>query len=157
MRLDNDKIIHERIDGLRLFLSELIKLRTRCFLKALEIKNIAPEVLEQLSSIYELLQQFLETPEAHKVEEIRQAIEIISPHDNGQVDFQKATIDTCSICLCDFEPPDSKEDASLAPCDHCLKLPCEHCFHEECVVRWLDGNASCPLCRTRVRSGTVEF
>ena len=46
----------------------------------------------------------------------------------------------CSVCLARFD--DS---------DHLRLLPrCRHAFHLACVDRWLESNASCPLCRARV-------
>ena len=46
----------------------------------------------------------------------------------------------CSVCLACFD------DA-----DHLRLLPrCRHAFHLACVDRWLESNASCPLCRARV-------
>ena len=46
----------------------------------------------------------------------------------------------CSVCLARFD------DA-----DHLRLLPrCRHAFHLACVDRWLESNASCPLCRARV-------
>lgn len=44
---------------------------------------------------------------------------------------------TCSIC---WEPIT----------DISLRLPCRHSFHESCIQRWLDTNASCPVCRHRL-------
>ncbi|WVZ99834.1 hypothetical protein U9M48_045075 [Paspalum notatum var. saurae] len=46
----------------------------------------------------------------------------------------------CSVCLARFD------DADLLR----LLPRCRHAFHLACVDRWLDSNASCPLCRTRV-------
>jgi len=43
----------------------------------------------------------------------------------------------CNICLCDYE-----EDEDL------LSLPsCLHCFHKECIIKWLEINKICPICR----------
>lgn len=44
---------------------------------------------------------------------------------------------TCSICW------DPITEISL-------RLPCRHSFHESCIQRWLDTNASCPVCRHRL-------
>ncbi|KAJ1264417.1 hypothetical protein BS78_09G261700 [Paspalum vaginatum] len=46
----------------------------------------------------------------------------------------------CSVCLARFD------DADLLR----LLPRCRHAFHLACVDRWLESNASCPLCRTRV-------
>ncbi|KAF8726927.1 hypothetical protein HU200_019411 [Digitaria exilis] len=46
----------------------------------------------------------------------------------------------CAVCLARFDDG-----------DHLRLLPrCRHAFHLACVDRWLESNASCPLCRTRV-------
>ncbi|RCV16188.1 hypothetical protein SETIT_3G117900v2 [Setaria italica] len=53
----------------------------------------------------------------------------------------------CSVCLARFD------DA-----DHLRLLPrCRHAFHLACVDRWLESNASCPLCRARVDDGDASL
>ncbi|CAN6345590.1 unnamed protein product [Urochloa humidicola] len=53
----------------------------------------------------------------------------------------------CSVCLARFD------DA-----DHLRLLPrCRHAFHLACVDRWLESNASCPLCRARVDAGDASL
>lgn len=53
----------------------------------------------------------------------------------------------CSVCLARFD------DA-----DHLRLLPrCRHAFHLDCVDRWLESNASCPLCRARVDDGDASL
>lgn len=42
----------------------------------------------------------------------------------------------CSICLESFEEDD---DVS--------RMPCDHIYHENCIVKWLKTNHTCPLCR----------
>ncbi|KAK4402719.1 E3 ubiquitin-protein ligase RING1-like [Sesamum angolense] len=58
---------------------------------------------------------------------------------NGGKDDDGASMmaeESCSICLEEFS------DGGLG-----TRLPCSHMFHENCIVRWLQGNHVCPLCR----------
>mmetsp|Transcript_14879 Transcript_14879/g.33216 ORF Transcript_14879/g.33216 Transcript_14879/m.33216 type:complete len:450 (-) Transcript_14879:1439-2788(-) len=45
----------------------------------------------------------------------------------------------CSICLEKFEDGDKRKT-----------LPCLHGFHDACIDRWLDTNASCPVCKHEI-------
>ncbi|KAF8015885.1 hypothetical protein BT93_H1434 [Corymbia citriodora subsp. variegata] len=45
----------------------------------------------------------------------------------------------CSICLEDFHRAEKVTE-----------LPCSHVFHRRCIIRWLEGSNSCPLCRCRL-------
>ncbi|XP_050231538.1 uncharacterized protein LOC126680458 isoform X2 [Mercurialis annua] len=42
----------------------------------------------------------------------------------------------CSVCL---EGIEVSEPA--------IRMPCLHCYHQDCIVKWLCQNHSCPLCR----------
>ena len=42
----------------------------------------------------------------------------------------------CSICMDDLNKGDAMG-----------QLECGHAFHKQCIVDWLEGNASCPMCR----------
>lgn len=53
----------------------------------------------------------------------------------------------CSVCLARFD------DADLLR----LLPRCRHAFHLGCVDRWLESNATCPLCRTRVDAGDAAL
>ena len=46
----------------------------------------------------------------------------------------------CSICLCDFEEGDQVR-----------KLICGHLYHENCVMKWLEKNSTCPICKTSLK------
>jgi len=47
---------------------------------------------------------------------------------------------TCVICLDDFSSGDELRT-----------LPCFHSFHKPCIDRWLQTNATCPICKHEVR------
>lgn len=42
----------------------------------------------------------------------------------------------CCVCL---------EDLHVAPS---VSLKCAHCFHEHCIIKWLQLNRRCPVCRS---------
>ena len=52
--------------------------------------------------------------------------------------------EVCSICLDELDV-DKKV---------CL-LRCTHMFHENCIVEWLGGENTCPLCRCKVYENTT--
>jgi hypothetical protein len=43
----------------------------------------------------------------------------------------------CSICLDDFN---SEKEV--------IFLDCKHIYHMECIIEWINKDASCPLCRS---------
>ncbi|KAK8804389.1 hypothetical protein WA588_004603 [Blastocystis sp. NMH] len=45
----------------------------------------------------------------------------------------------CPICL-----------KSYAASDALLDLPCSHSFHQSCVLKWMEIDRTCPLCRQSV-------
>ncbi|XP_062025645.1 uncharacterized protein LOC133741951 [Rosa rugosa] len=45
---------------------------------------------------------------------------------------------SCPICMEDFD----FDDGLIA-----TRLPCLHIFHRHCILRWLETNYKCPLCR----------
>lgn len=49
----------------------------------------------------------------------------------------------CCICLSKFSNNDDLRE-----------LPCAHVFHMECVDKWLQINALCPLCKTEIAGST---
>jgi hypothetical protein len=53
---------------------------------------------------------------------------IVIPHQNEE----------CCICL---------DDSAI---QIWVILPCGHTFHNSCIMRWLVGNDTCPVCRVRV-------
>ncbi|KAI3923626.1 hypothetical protein MKW98_011256 [Papaver atlanticum] len=52
----------------------------------------------------------------------------------------------CSICL-----------AKYADNEELKELPCAHFFHVDCVDKWLQKNASCPLCKLGIRENSVNL
>uniref|UniRef100_A0ACD5YIR2 Uncharacterized protein n=1 Tax=Avena sativa TaxID=4498 RepID=A0ACD5YIR2_AVESA len=53
----------------------------------------------------------------------------------------------CAVCLARFD------DADLLR----LLPRCRHAFHLDCVDRWLDSSASCPLCRAQVHADDADL
>lgn len=52
----------------------------------------------------------------------------------------KETMESCSICLSEFQERDV-----------CRELECKHVFHNNCLEKWLHrSRATCPLCRKSV-------
>ncbi|XP_059162620.1 E3 ubiquitin-protein ligase RNF12-like [Physella acuta] len=47
---------------------------------------------------------------------------------------------TCNICLSEFVRGEVMRN-----------LPCKHQFHQACIDKWLQCNASCPVCRSDVK------
>lgn len=45
----------------------------------------------------------------------------------------------CPICMEEFEVG-----------DEACRLPCNHTYRPECILRWLNNNNSCPLCRLQL-------
>ncbi|KAK3437639.1 hypothetical protein EUGRSUZ_C02349 [Eucalyptus grandis] len=54
--------------------------------------------------------------------------------------YSVGKVDGCSICL---EELDGKYKL--------MEIPYSHLFHSRCVVKWLERNNSCPLCRGKLQ------
>lgn len=53
---------------------------------------------------------------------------------------EEATIETCTICLCDFE-----DGATVS------NLNCNHVFHYQCLDEWCQYKSQCPICRNEIQ------
>jgi hypothetical protein len=51
----------------------------------------------------------------------------------------------CSVCL-----------DEIGENDPFLITPCKHVFHDQCLRRWVDEHADCPLCRTGLPSIDID-
>jgi len=76
-----------------------------------------------------------------------------------RADVELSSAGECAICLgalgaapaTDPEPCGSSTICAGTNSRWLLELPCKHSFHEACVLRWIDRELSCPLCRFPVR------
>ncbi|KAI3685129.1 hypothetical protein L6452_34363 [Arctium lappa] len=77
--------------------------------------------------------------EEEEEEEFKEGNYRQEPRENPLVTVFAADDIPCSICLVQIEVGEMG-----------TKLPCLHLFHEECVLRWLTYDFSCPNCRFRM-------
>ncbi|KAH0697613.1 hypothetical protein KY290_015505 [Solanum tuberosum] len=54
-------------------------------------------------------------------------------------DVEIVQMSECAICLVEFQV---KEKAK--------EMPCKHRYHSNCINRWLEIHASCPICRYKM-------
>ena len=62
---------------------------------------------------------------------------IISEIKKNTIKLENIKESICSICLDDF---DSEKEI--------IFLDCKHIYHTECILEWINKDASCPLCRS---------
>ena len=62
---------------------------------------------------------------------------IISEIKKNTIKLENIKESICSICLDDF---DSEKEISF--------LDCKHIYHTNCIIEWINKDASCPLCRS---------
>ena len=64
---------------------------------------------------------------------------------------RKKCLQVLCVYICAYVRPSIYEIAFL-PCgcvlgEEILKLHCRHCYHTACVMGWLEGHNTCPMCR----------
>ncbi|KAG8375515.1 hypothetical protein BUALT_Bualt10G0107800 [Buddleja alternifolia] len=83
----------------------------------------------------------------------------VKKNKNGGDKDNSSTTGECGVIAAGTEKERtiSGEDAVCCIClakyvnnDELRELPCSHFFHKECVDKWLNINASCPLCKAEV-------
>ena len=80
--------------------------------------------------LYEIMNFFREPPK--KIEILEKLPEKIIDSINNLKDENKR----CTICLEDFIVKDIV-----------IYLPCFHFFHKDCIIKWIEQNPTCPLCK----------
>ena len=55
-----------------------------------------------------------------------------------------STVEKCIVCLSEYEEGDTLRH-----------LKCGHDFHKDCIDQWLQGNATCPVCRSNAKEATA--
>lgn len=52
--------------------------------------------------------------------------------------FSKGKNEECVICKMNYRR------------EWLITLPCKHCYHSHCIIRWLEDNKACPICKEEV-------
>lgn len=65
---------------------------------------------------------------------------------NSDFQFNQRMDYTCSVCLSDYT-----QSSKL------IRLPCSHAYHQECIVAWLKGHSTCPICKQGVAASMSRF
>ncbi|OQR99647.1 hypothetical protein ACHHYP_05402 [Achlya hypogyna] len=120
-------VIAERTAGFRALLTQAMVCRTAAVIYTQKSAVLLqcpsmPSALEPLSA---LLLSFLNVP----------------PHLQTTHLVENTDGAACSICLSEFAPHEWRTAS------HIVQLPCRHLYHATCVVEWLQGHQTCPLCR----------
>eukprot|EP00879_Flechtneria_rotunda_P006117 GHRR01006430.1.p1 GENE.GHRR01006430.1~~GHRR01006430.1.p1 ORF type:complete len:205 (+),score=52.54 GHRR01006430.1:637-1251(+) len=63
-------------------------------------------------------------------------------HSNN--DCEDPEPDHCPICFCEYE-----EGAPI------IRLNCSHFYHQDCIIKWLQRTAACPMCKAELVSNTT--
>ncbi|KDO22587.1 hypothetical protein SPRG_12567 [Saprolegnia parasitica CBS 223.65] len=123
-------VINQRKRGLQQFTGHLVALRALCL--HWKSHDDDDKVRQLVQTTGALLTDFLRAP----------AMDAPATTATRALD--------CSICLEQSIEEDEMQTPPVA-----LVMPCGHAFHEACLVKWLETDCSCPLCRTRATHGTV--
>ena len=92
------------------------------------VNNVMEERLDS-----EIMRQVLE--ESFVADQERRLMEQSKPLDIQSVSFQECPMESCRICMDDFE-----ESTKIA------MLPCSHYFCDECIREWGKRKPNCPYC-----------
>ena len=77
-----------------------------------------------------------------------------NPYDQYYSNENQETLDSCCICMEDFETPPTSDravDNELGAENTIVVLPCKaHFFHEPCIAAWIQKQNACPICRENI-------
>lgn len=58
---------------------------------------------------------------------------------DGSSGGEPSSPEACAVCL-----------EELRAGEVVRKLPCGHCYHKQCITRWLQQKAVCPVCQASI-------
>ncbi|GAB4841783.1 hypothetical protein Ancab_022507 [Ancistrocladus abbreviatus] len=113
-----------------------------------EIRELSPQRVEQIRGRMELARAAAATPEARSSRNSR--ARMAAMEDTGTVPARRSAVEAlemveaeaareCAICL-----------EEMMGGSEVIRMPCMHIYHRECIVKWMEKNHVCPLCRFKM-------
>ena len=90
--------------------------------------------------------------QANKFKECKQKLERIEEERNKARNSKNYESQSCPICLENFTNTDPPTDPPMI----IRTLLCGHKYCEQCLLKWLESNATCPICRQAAKTTDEE-
>jgi hypothetical protein len=68
---------------------------------------------------------------------------------DNNTDLQLLSIDSCAICLAEYEHAERIKRS--------CNCNCKHVFHAECILDWLEQSKECPCCRADYIDSDIDI
>jgi hypothetical protein len=109
----------------------------------LAIQGLATAVIMLIST---LLESEYKDKKSEKIKKIKSICES-NKSNKGYAD------NTCAVCYDILQQVNCNVDNEE---NFCAKLECGHCFHSFCIVKWMEKQNKCPICREEIDKGNFN-
>ena len=82
-----------------------------------------------------IIRESMEAFEARSIPATKSSVEALEKF-RFQQQSDSVSVGECIICLEEFETG-----------SELIRMPCSHVYHGHCILKWLQTNHTCPLCR----------